>query len=97
MDILQHIRAEMIVVIVPALTMIGKFLKDWPCCKDKYIPIILSPLSVLFSVAWILIYTPENIYAALFDGVIQGIMLAGMAVYGNQIVRQLQKDKDEDE
>jgi uncharacterized BrkB/YihY/UPF0761 family membrane protein len=90
MEILQHIRAEMF-VIVPVLIIIGKIIKSSHLIKDKYIPLILSALSIVMSIAWIFIYTPESPPQAILDGVIQGILLAGAAVFGNQIFKQAYK------
>jgi len=91
-DILSHIRAEML-VIVPVLIIIGKIIKSTHLIKDKYIPLILSALSIIMSIAWIFIYTPESPPRAILDGVIQGVLLAGAAVLGNECAKQAKKDE----
>ena len=91
MEILQHIRVEML-AIVPVLIIIGKMLKKSERVKDKYIPCILGVFGIALSIGWILVYIPESVPAALFDGVLQGVLLAGAAVYGNEMNRQRKKD-----
>jgi uncharacterized membrane protein len=92
-EILQHIRIEML-AIVPVLVIIGKILKDSARCKDKHIPAILTAVSIAVSIGWIFIYTNDKPAQAVLDGVIQGVLLAGAAVYGNQLFKQVRK-KDE--
>lgn len=90
--ILPNIRPEMF-VLVPVLIIVGKFLKKAEYCKDKYVPVILGIISIFISCIWILIYTPDHLPVAVMEGFIQGILIAGTAVYGNQIFKQLNKDE----
>ena len=91
-DILQHIRAEML-MIIPVLIVIGKILKESAFLKNKYIPLVLAVISIILSVGWIFAYTTENTVQAIIDGFIQGILLAGAAVCSHQIFKQYKKDE----
>ncbi len=69
-------------VLVPVLNIIGMILKGFPKLPDKYIPLILLVFGVLGTMA-LLGFTVE--------GAIQGVLVTGAAVYGNQVVKQLKK------
>lgn len=72
--------AENMLPLVPFLYVIGMILKDTERIKDKYIPLILLPIGVLFSLL---------ITGLSPDGVIQGVLATGVTVYGNQVIKQL--------
>lgn len=71
-------------IIIPVLYIIGEMIKGIEKIKDKYIPLILMVFGIGFSVA---------IMGANVDSVIQGILLTGTTVYGNQIYKQLEKEE----
>lgn len=79
MEITKYL-AENMLPLVPFLYIIGMILKDTERIKDKYIPLILLPVSVLFSLL---------ITGLSPDGVIQGVLATGVTVYGNQVIKQL--------
>lgn len=71
---------ENALVLVPVLNVIGMIVKNTEKIPDKYIPLILLFFGVVGTVA-ILGLTPHS--------VVQGVLVTGVAVYGNQIVKQL--------
>jgi hypothetical protein len=73
---------ENALILIPALIIIGAFLKESKILPDQYIPLILLPCGVTGTVL---------ITGFSASSVIQGILVAGAAVYGNQIVKQLRK------
>ena len=65
-------------------TIIGQIIKNIKVIPDKWIPLILLPFGVIGAMAlggW-------NVESA-----VQGVLITGTAVYGNQIVKQLRKDE----
>ena len=92
MDYSQYIKAELL-VLVPVLIITGKIMKD-STVSNKHIPLILGIVSIILSCAWLIILEHENIADAVITGIVQGILLAGMAVYSNQIFKQY-KNKNE--
>lgn len=74
---------EKCVVLVIILYVIGMMLKDTKKIKDNYIPIILGIVSIPIGIMFC--------WSDVVNGIVQGIMCAGMAVYGNQIYKQLEK------
>ena len=80
---IQYI-TENALILIPVLNIIGVILKDTKKIPDKYIPLILLGFGILGAVA-VMGLSPE--------GVVQGILVTGTAVYGNQIVKQLNKNE----
>ena len=83
MDFLKFI-TENALILIPVLYIVGAILKGTELIKDKYIPIILMPIGIAFSIAVIGV----NIQA-----VIQGILVTGATVYSNQLIKQLNKNE----
>lgn len=79
MDILNYIVSNAI-ILIPALNIIGMIIKRTEKIPDKYIPIIILVFGVTGTI---------GIMGATADSVIQGILVTGAAVYGNQIVKQI--------
>ena len=86
MDYARYIKPELL-ILVPVLVIIGKLIKG-TIIDSKHIPLILGVISVILSCAYLFIESGENIAQSLLTGFIQGVLLAGTAVYGNQIFRQ---------
>jgi hypothetical protein len=80
---IQYI-TENALILIPVLNIIGVILKDTKKIPDKYIPIILLGFGILGAVA-VMGLSPE--------GVVQGVLVTGTAVYGNQVVKQLNKNE----
>ena len=83
MDFLEYI-TENALILIPVLYIVGAILKGTELIKDKYIPILLMPIGIAFSIAVIGV----NIQA-----VIQGILVTGATVYSNQLIKQLNKNE----
>lgn len=82
MEFINYI-TENALILIPVLLIVGQMLKNTDKVSDKYIPVILLPVGVVLSV-WVM-----KGFSA--DSVIQGILVVGAAVYGNQLVKQLTK------
>ena len=78
MDLLQYIVEEALIVI-PALWIIGTFLKKTPNFADWAIVWVLLFVGVIFTV---------GLLGFSFDSMIQGILVAGAAVLGHQLLKQ---------
>ena len=98
MTILDYIRPELL-LIIPVLWVLGKILKEASFLRDKWIPLILGGAGILLAVFWVAGSAEPFGVIWLFTAVTQGILCAGAAVYGHQLVKQAGKDapKDEDE
>lgn len=74
---------ESALVLVPVLNIIGMIVKNTEKIPDKFIPLILLFFGILGTIA-ILGISPQS--------VVQGILVTGTAVYGNQVVKQLKSE-----
>lgn len=75
---------ENALLLIPVLNIIGAIIKNTEKIPDKYIPVILLLFGIIGAVA-ILGISPESI--------LQGVLVTGTAVYGNQIVKQIKKEE----
>lgn len=93
-QIMNYIKPELIVVAV-VLYFIGMGLKNAQAVKDKYIPLILGGIGIVLCAIWVIatstIGTGQEIAMAVFTAIVQGILVAGVSTYINQIVKQSQK------
>ena len=73
---------EKALILIPVLYILGMILKNTEKVPDKYIPLILLPIGILFSI---------GLLGLSIDSVIQGILITGGAVYVNQLIKQQKK------
>lgn len=90
----QYIKPELL-VLVGVLYITGNILKRSHEAPDWLIPAILGGFSVLLSLAWVVsTCQPHDGYAwlqAVFTAVVQGLLIAGQAVYLHQLGHQRKK------
>ena len=78
MDLLNYI-VENALVLIPALWVIGAIIKKIPNAPDWIIPFVLLGLAVAGAI---------GLLGFSVDSIIQGVLVAGAAVFGNQIIKQ---------
>lgn len=83
MEILSYI-TENAIILIPVLIIIGMILKKLEFIPDKWIPVILLPLGVVGAM---------TLGGWTVTSAIQGVLVTGAAVYGNQLVKQLKKNE----
>ena len=90
-QIMNYVKPELIVVAV-VLYFVGMGLKKAQAVKDKHIPIILGCVGIALCAIWVLGNSPlgtgQDIAMAVFTAIVQGILVAGLSTYINQIVKQ---------
>lgn len=95
-QIMDYVKPELIVVAV-VLYFVGVGLKKAQAISDKYIPIILGAAGIVICAVWVVATCPldsgQNIAMAIFTAIVQGILVAGLSTYVNQIIKQVQKTK----
>ena len=93
-QIMNYVKPELIVVAV-VLYFIGMGLKQAQTIKDKYIPLILGGIGIALCAIWVLatctLSTGQDIAMAVFTAIVQGILVAGLSTYVNQIIKQIGK------
>ena len=95
-QIINYVKPELVVVAI-VLYFIGMWLKKAETVADKYIPIILGVIGIvicgIYVVATCSLSGVQNIAMAIFTAVVQGILVAGLSTYVNQIIKQIGKDE----
>lgn len=91
---MNYVKPELIVVAV-VLYFIGMGLKQAQAVKDKYIPLILGGIGIVLCAIWVLatctLSTGQDIAMAVFTAIVQGVLVAGLSTYVNQIIKQIGK------
>ena len=95
-QILNYVKPELVVVAI-ALYFIGVCLKESQTVTDKYIPAILGVIGIvicgIYVVATCDLKGTHNIAMAIFTAIVQGVLVAGLSNYANQIIKQMNKDE----
>ena len=91
----EHLHNGIVVAI--ALYFVGMALKQAQAVKDKYIPLILGGISIAICAIYVFATctcgTGQDIARAIFTAITQGILIAGLSTYVNQIIKQTNKDE----
>lgn len=92
----EYVKPELLIVAI-VLFFIGKGIKNSKVIKDKYIPIILGIIGVVISAIYVVATSEiagyQSILMMIFTAIVQGIILAGLAVYANENITQLKKEE----
>ena len=72
-------------ILIPVLYIVGFIIKNSELIKDKFIPIALLGISIIISI----LMGGDTI----INNTIQGILVAGATVLGDQVAKQLLKDE----
>lgn len=93
-DVLTYVKPELLVVAI-VLYFVGMALKSSQVIKDKYIPLILGVSGIFISAVYVFggvtVQTGQDVLMAVFTAVTQGILVAGLSTYVNQLIKQLGK------
>ncbi len=84
MDWISYI-TEHALILIPALVILGQIGKSVAILPDRFIPLVLLPFGVVGSC----LLTGWHI-----DAIVQGVLVTGAAVYGDQLVKQLFEKKE---
>ena len=82
MDIINLIIEEGLIMI-PVLYIIGEIIKFTGVLNNKWIPLSLLVFSLLFTPLLLGGFTPDNI--------VQGVLVTGVTVLGDQLIKQSRK------
>lgn len=84
MEIIDYVVQNRL-ILIPVLYILGVFIRKAEFIKNKYIPLILLSVAIIFSI----IMGKDTI----INNIIQGILVAGATVLGHQVMKQLQKNE----
>ena len=83
MELLNYI-TENALLLIPALVIVGMIIKQIEVIPNKFIPLLLLVVGVAGTL---------TLLGVTVDSIVQGVLVTGAAVYGNQIVKQLKNDE----
>lgn len=90
-EILRYVKPELIVVAL-VLYLMGQGIKQSQTIKDKYIPLINGTAGIILCGFYVFAVsetdTIQKIAMAVFSAMTQGILVAGLSTYINQLVKQ---------
>lgn len=96
-QIMNYVKPELIVVAI-VLYFVGMGLKKAEAVADKYIPLILGGVGIVLCSIWVLatntLGTWQDTCMAMFTALVQGILVAGLSTYVNQVIKQVKKTEE---
>ena len=96
MQITDYIKPELIVVAL-VLYFAGMWIKQSETVKDRFIPLINGGLGIAICGIYVLATSTcqsgQEIFMAIFTAITQGILLAGLSTYVNQIIKQIGREE----
>lgn len=94
-QIMNYVKPELLVVAI-VLYFIGIGLKKAQYFADRHIPLALGVCGCTLSALWVFgtcsIETPQEISIAVFTALVQGLLVAGLSTYVNQLFKQANKE-----
>lgn len=82
----DYIKPELL-ILIPVCYILGTFIKQTEKIKDKYIPALLGFFTVVLTAIYVAAMEGISLMG-LFTSITQGILIAGTAVYVNQLIKQ---------
>ena len=82
MDVLNYVVQEGLVM-MPVLFIIGETIKSTELLSNKWIPLVILIVSIGF--------TPPVLGAYNADNIVQAVLVAGVTVFGNELIKQSSK------
>ena len=96
MQIKDYVKPELLVVAV-VLYFIGIWMKQSEAVADKFIPALNGVIGIVICAVYVAATctcsTGQEMAMAVFTAVTQGILVAGLSTYVNQIIKQSGKEE----
>lgn len=92
----EYIKPELLILAI-VLYFLGIAIKNIEAIKDKYIPLVLGFVGIIFSAIYVVatstIASYQDVLTIIFTSIVQGILVAGASVYVNQLIKQNNKEE----
>jgi len=90
-NIMELIQVDLVILVV-VIYVLGMFLKKIPNIADWSIPLVLLVIAIILTVFYKGIVLDEGLTSiTMVEGLVYGILIAGVAVFTNQIIKQTTK------
>lgn len=93
MTFIDYIKPELL-ILIPVLYIIGCIIKDSATVQNRFIPAILGGVGVFLALLYVAGSTGISV-TGIYTGITQGILIAGAAVYTNELIAHLRKSEEE--
>lgn len=97
--ILEYVKPELLVLAF-VLYFVGMGLKKSETVEDRFIPLILGFIGIILASIYVLAESPisgvQSVLMALFTGIVQGVLCAGLSTYANQLIKQLSSKNEKE-
>ena len=95
-ELMNYVKPELLIVAV-VLYFLGMWLKQAAFVPDKLIPLTLGVIGIFVCGIWVCatsqFSTPQDFAMAVFASLTQGILVAGVSTYVNQLIKQTNKEE----
>lgn len=95
-QIMNYVKPELLVLAV-VLYFVGMAMKKTEAISDKYISVTIGTIGILLCGIWVVSTSPmggmQEIAMAVFTAIVQGILVAGLSTYVNQVIKQHNKEE----
>ena len=95
-QIMKYVKPELLVVSV-VLYLVGMGIKKTEYISDKYIPMILGLIGIVLCAVGVFATCEcsnvQEVLMAAFTAITQGVLMAGLSTYANQLVKQSSKEE----
>lgn len=95
-QIMNYVKPELVVVAV-VLYFVGMGLKKAQYFADKHIPVALGAAGVVLAALYVFgtstVTNIQEMCLAVFTAIVQGLLVAGLSTYVNQIIKQIGKEE----
>lgn len=95
-NLMNYVKPELLIVAV-VLYFLGMWLKQANFIKDKLIPLTLGGIGIVICGIWVCATSqfsvPQDFAMAIFASLTQGILVAGVSTYVNQLIKQTNKEE----
>lgn len=92
MNFQDYIKPELL-VLIPVLYIAGMIIQQTESIRNKWIPAILGLAGIALASLYV-IATEGFTGTSLFTAITQGILVAGAAVYANELIDQITGEDD---
>ncbi|MDR1755235.1 MAG: phage holin family protein [Eubacterium sp.] len=88
---MEFIRPELL-ILIPILNVLGVGIKGAKFFSDERIPIVLGACGIFLATSYMFAFVTEYTWLkGIFTGIVQGVLVTGVSVYGHQIFKQTGK------
>lgn len=95
-NIMNYVKPELLVVAI-VLYFVGMGLKKAQYFADKHIPAALGAAGILLAALYVFgtsaITNAQEASMAVFTAIVQGLLVAGLSTYVNQLIKQAGKEE----